>query len=528
MASKETSSFTSRWGLLMTALGAAVGTGNIWRFPKEVANNGGGSFMIPYVLFLFGWSIPILVTEFSIGKKTRLGTMGSFAAFLGKKKAWMGGWLAWVTVAIGFYYAVVMGWTIRYAYGALNSSILSGESQAVWDSFISSPWLVIFFQVLAIGISAFVVLRGLEKGVEKVNLILIPTLFVLLVFNAVWALSLPGAMKGVAYLFTPHGDTFFSAKTWVSALAQSAWSCSAGMGMGITFGAYTKRKGDTSLNSFLTGLGNTTVSLVAGIMIFSTVFALSPNVIEAEGALEQGGAGLTFIHLPRLFGQIGGFGVVVAFFFFLAMAFAALTSMISTYENAVKNFIDLGWSRKKATWALTFFIFLLGIPSAVIVLPVMGTPLPVFLENQDFVWGMGLIVSGAFIYYLIYKYGIEKFRVRFVNGRFSDQYIGKWYTYLFKYIIPLELALLVGWFVIQSLMAEPLGEWWMGGPIGLGLLLVQWIMILIFLVFINRKVEDRIDISDIDMERSVDEDIDIIESREIDASVIEEPVASEV
>ena len=527
MASKEVSSFTSRWGLLMTALGAAVGTGNIWRFPKEVASNGGGSFMIPYVLFLFGWSIPILLTEFSIGKKTRLGTMGSFAAFLGKKKAWMGGWLAWVTVAIGFYYAVVMGWTIRYAYGAVTGTILSGESQAVWDSFISSPWLVVFFQVLAIGISALVVLKGLEKGVEKVNLFLIPALFILLVFNTIWALTLPGALKGVAYLFTPHSETFFSAKTWVSALAQSAWSCSAGMGMGITFGAYTKRKGDTSLNSFLTGLGNTTVSLVAGIMIFSTVFALSPNMMEAERALEQGGTGLTFIHLPRLFGQIGGLGTLVAFFFFLAMSFAALTSMISTYENAVKNFVDMGWSRRRSTVVLTIFIFLMGLPSALIVLPVMGVPLPVFLENQDFVWGMGLILSGAFIYYLIYKYGIEKFRVRFVNGTFSDQYVGKWYTRLFKYVIPVELALLVGWFSIQSLLAEPVGEWWMGGPIGLGILLFQWGIVLIALFLINRTVEKRLDISDIDMERSVDEDIDHFEAKEMEAVVKGEPIMAE-
>ena len=227
-------SFTSKWGLLLASLGAAIGTGNIWRFPKEVANNGGGSFMIPYILFLFTWSIPILLVEFNLGKKTRKGTMGSFAALLGGNKAWMGAWLAWISTAIGFYYAVVMGWTIRYAFGSMSGTVSLTDSRESWEAFLGSPFLVVFFQILAIAISAFIVYRGIEKGVEKVNMVLIPTLSVLLLLAMLRALTLPGSLRGVAYIFTPHRDTFFNGKTWISALAQSAWSCSAGMGMAIT------------------------------------------------------------------------------------------------------------------------------------------------------------------------------------------------------------------------------------------------------------------------------------------------------
>jgi NSS family neurotransmitter:Na+ symporter len=514
MASRGGGLFSNRWGLLMAALGAAIGTGNIWRFPKEVANNGGGSFMIPYVIFLFTWSIPILLIEFNLGKKSRKGTMGSFAMFLGKKKAWMGAWLAWISTAIGFYYAVVMGWTLRYAFGTVTGTVSYSNAQSTWESFLESPLLVVFFQVLAIAITAVIVYRGIEKGVERVNKILIPSLFVLLIIAMVRALFLPGAMDGIAYIFTPQRETLFNGRTWISALAQSAWSCSAGMGMAITYGAYTRRKDDTNLNTFLTGLGDTTIALVAGIMIFATVFGLAPSVGAAEAAVEEGGSGLTFIHLPSLFGEMAG-GPFVAILFFLAMAFAALTSMIAPYENAVKNFVDAGWNRKKAIKVLTIGMLVLGLPSALIILPIHGTPMPVFLDNQDFVWGLGLIASGAFIYYLVIKYGITRFRKNIINSRFDDIKIGKWFDILFKFIIPIELVGMSGWFLFQTL-TSPSEEWWMGGALGLGILLLQWGLAIAGLIFLSKKVAHRMVDPEIDMDRSIDDDIDLMEDAPIE------------
>lgn len=508
---KSAGLFTSKWGLLMASLGAAIGTGNIWRFPKEVADNGGGSFMIPYILFLFTWSIPILLVEFNLGKKTRKGTMGSFASILGKNKAWMGAWMAWISTAIGFYYAVVMGWTIRYAWGSLSGNISFSDAQGSWESFLESPWLVVMFQMIAIAVSAFVVYRGIEKGVERVNKILIPTLGVLLLISMIRALTLPGAMRGVAYIFTPQADSFFNGKTWIAALAQSAWSCSAGMGMAITYGAYTRRKDDTSLNPVLTGLGDTTIALVAGIMIFATVFAMSGTMAQAEGAVEAGGSGLTFIYLPQLFGEMMG-GRFVAIAFFAAMAFAALTSMIATYENAVKNFVDIGWSRKKAIVMLTGGMFILGLPSALIISRVHGIPMPVFLDNQDFVWGLGLVLSGAFIYYLVWRYGITKFRENFINSRYEDIHIGRWFDILFKYVVPIELAVMSGWFIFQT-VTSPTDEWWMGGIIGFLIMLAQWSAAMAGLWFFSRKVESKLIDDDFDVESKIDRDIDREDAR---------------
>jgi NSS family neurotransmitter:Na+ symporter len=183
-------------------MGAAIGTGNIWRFPRETAVNGGGAFMLPWLLFLFSWSIPLLIAEFTIGKKTRFGTTGAFKKFLGKKYAWMGAWMMVVNIFIMFYYAVVMGWVLRYftvaASGQLGPDI---DTEAMWQGFVSSPGTVIAFQILAIVISTIVVYMGVAKGIERTNKILIPSMFVLLIIAALWAISLPGALNGLKFMF---------------------------------------------------------------------------------------------------------------------------------------------------------------------------------------------------------------------------------------------------------------------------------------------------------------------------------------
>ena len=154
MADEKPQQFSSRLGLILTTIGAAVGTGNIWRFPREAAANGGGSFMIGWLLFLFAWSIPLLMAEFAIGKKTRLGTIGAMRDMAGRNFTWLGIWMMWVGTAVGFYYAVVMGWTIRYFWIALSGQMSDAsdttETQALWDNFIGSPFEVIFFQLISL------------------------------------------------------------------------------------------------------------------------------------------------------------------------------------------------------------------------------------------------------------------------------------------------------------------------------------------------------------------------------------------
>ncbi|UCF37731.1 MAG: sodium-dependent transporter, partial [Acidobacteriota bacterium] len=183
-----TERFTSRWGLIISVIGIAVGTGNIWRFPRIAAVNGGGSFLIPWVIFLFLWSIPLIIAEFGIGKLTRYGPIGAFAVMLGKRKAWMGGFVAFVATAIMFYYSVVAGWCIRFLYLSLTGQIFEiSDHGADWTSFTASGWQPVLFHFVAISLGALIISRGVVGGIERANRILIPSLLVLIVISAIRA-----------------------------------------------------------------------------------------------------------------------------------------------------------------------------------------------------------------------------------------------------------------------------------------------------------------------------------------------------
>ena len=196
--------FSSRWGMLLAMLGMAVGTGNIWRFPRIAASNGGGSFLVAWVVFLLAWSVPLLILEFGMGKGTRSGSIGAFVKTLGPKFAWMGAWIAFVATAIMFYYSVVMGWTIRFFVGTLTGEVPGATPSAFWDSFHSTSGALIT-HVVAMAMGLFVVSRGV-KGIETAAKFLIPSLIILVMVLAVRAVTLPGASAGLEFLFTPDED----------------------------------------------------------------------------------------------------------------------------------------------------------------------------------------------------------------------------------------------------------------------------------------------------------------------------------
>ena len=490
MADEQNSEqFSSRLGLILTTIGAAVGTGNIWRFPREAAANGGGSFMIGWLLFLFAWSIPLLMAEFAIGKKTRLGTVGAMRDMAGRRFTWLGVWMMWVGTAVGFYYAVVMGWTIRYFWiaisGEMSSATDTTETQALWDNFISSPSEVILFQLIAVSFSAFIVYNGIS-GIEKANMILIPCLvaFLLVAMIYPFILNPSGAAMGLRFMFIPQWDYFFKGETWIRALTQSAWSTSAGFGMAITYAVAMRKKEDIGLNAFLTGLGNNSVSLIAGVAVLGTVFALSDSTADGLEAVESGSSGLTFIHLTALFATMGTAGWIIGSIFFLAMSFAALTSMVSTLQACVVNFVDMGWERKEAVKYISVAIALAGIPSAISL---------EFLDNQDFVWGTGLIVSGLMVAVVVMRFGVSDFRKNLINTKYADVHIGKWWEYIIKYVFPIEFIAVFGFFIYEKLQDDS------HSPIdGMGLgaftimtMIIQWIIVLsIFIFVVNDKVAD--------------------------------------
>ncbi|MCP3957568.1 MAG: sodium-dependent transporter [bacterium] len=470
--------FASRWGLIVATLGMAVGTGNIWRFPRIAASNGGGSFLVAWVVFLFLWSVPLMIVEFSFGKKSRKGAIGAFVHMAGRKYAWMGGFVALCASAIMFYYSVVTGWCFRFLAAALTGGLSGeGESQALWSSFAGTPKsLVTHF--LALGIGVAVVWFGV-RGIERVAKVLIPTLALMVLILAVRAVTLPGAEKGLAFLFTPDWQALASPTIWLEALTQNAWDTGAGWGLILTYAIYMRAREDVSLNAFLIGFGNNSMSLLAGIMVLCTVFAINPSAqADIVGA---GNEGLTFIWMPQLFAAMPGGGIFMVLFF-AALSFAALTSLIAMLELATRVLIDMGLERRPALLWVAAAGLVCGMPSALSMS---------FFKNQDWVWGVGLMLSGLFFAIAAGRFGLDRLRTEVVNGEGCDLPIGRWWVTMIAIVVPVEAVTLIVWWLWAARGWDPDG--WLH-PLhagNVGTVLFQIAIALVVLLLLNRFLGSR-------------------------------------
>ena len=504
MAEGGSDEFSGRLGLIFATIGAAIGTGNIWRFPRMVGANGGGSFLVPWLIFLFLWSVPLIIAEFALGKRSRTGTVGTFRIFAGKRFAWMGLWTAWISTAIGFYYAVVTGWCINYFQTAVRGGLGSEvDTVEVWNSFLQNPMEVVFFQAIAVAITMLAIWKG-AKAIEKVNVSLMISLFVLL-FAALFLSFVmdleDGSLDGFVYMFSIQPEYLMQPETWINGLSQSAWSCSAGMGMAITYSVYMRKDEDTTLNAATMCLANNSISIIAGLTVMMAVFAV---VDDPLAAVSGGSSAITFLVLPEVFAQAPGGPVVqlaMVTMFFLALSFAALTSMISTVELCVRNFVDHGIERPQAVGFTSLAIFFFGLPSAatwILVDDSTGVAFPQFLEVQDHIWGYGLMFSGLFIAYSIWKYGWNRYRVwqeendvtgfslqdyldngvssfrdDFINTGDNDWWIGKWWDYIMYLGFPIMFSVLILSY-FADMLANVDNPWDPTNANGISIILLFW------------------------------------------------------
>ena len=504
MAEGGSDEFSGRLGLIFATIGAAIGTGNIWRFPRMVGANGGGSFLVPWLIFLFLWSVPLIIAEFALGKRSRTGTVGTFRIFAGKRFAWMGLWTAWISTAIGFYYAVVTGWCINYFQTAVRGGLGSEvDTVEVWNSFLQNPMEVVFFQAIAVAITMLAIWKG-AKAIEKVNVGLMISLFVLLFAALFLAFVMDledGTLDGFVYMFSIQPEYLAQPETWINGLSQSAWSCSAGMGMAITYSVYMRKDEDTTLNAATMCLANNSISIIAGLTVMMAVFAV---VDDPLAAVSGGSSAITFLVLPEVFAQAPGGPVVqlaMVTMFFLALSFAALTSMISTVELCVRNFVDHGIERPQAVGFTSLAIFFFGLPSAatwILVDDSTGVAFPQFLEVQDHIWGYGLMFSGLFIAYSIWKYGwnryrawqeendisgfsirdyldngVSSFRDDFINTGDNDWWIGKWWDYIMYLGFPLMFSVLILSY-FADMLANVDNPWDPTNANGISIILLFW------------------------------------------------------
>lgn len=502
--------FSTRWTMMLAMLGMAVGTGNIWRFPRIVAQNGGGEFLIPWVIFLLIWSIPLIMVEFGTGRMTRAGPVAAFLQMLGPRWAWMGAWVALVATAIMFYYSVVTGWTLRYIWAAAFADVPRQEPGAFWAAYTSSWWPIVT-HALSMALGVWVIARGVT-AIERVAKVMMPTLILLVLVLAVRAVTLPGAGGGLHYLFHVDWPALKNANVWVQALTQNAWDTGAGWGLVLCYAAYMRQQEDTTLNAFVLPTANNMVSLTCGIMVLCTVFAVVPQLaanlatqpqalssypqlaeaVRAGRALTPdliqqtifaaGNEGLTFIWMPQLFARVP-LGQVFMILFFVALAFAAFTSLIAMIELATRVALDAGVERSRAIRWAGLIGFLLGVPSAL--------SLNV-LHNQDWVWGVGLMVSGLFFSIAVLGSGVRRFREQQLNHPDSDIHLGRWWEVVIGGIVPLEAVILLVWWLAQARSWDPAG--WLK-PLGVetvGTIVLQWGVALAVLLVANRWLVGRI------------------------------------
>lgn len=475
---KQKEQWGSRWGFIAASIGMAIGTGNIWRFPRVAAQNGGGPFIIAWTIALFVWGIPLLMAEMVIGKKTGLGAVGAFRDYIGEKFTWMGSWITAVCLCIMFYYSVVMGWCLKYftlaVSGAFKPGMSTIETEAIWSTFTSTPTQTIFFHFISMAVAGFIIYKGVNNGIEKASKIMIPTLFVLLMAALLRAVTLPGAIKGLEYLFNPDFAKLANPEIWLQAFTQCAWSTGAGWGFIIVYAVYTKEKEDIPCNCMIMGFGNNVGALLAGMTVLSAIFALAPSEAFAHEVLGAGNTGLTFIYLAQLFTTMP-LGTLISAVFFLAMSIAALSSLLPMIEVGVRNLMDAGIERHKATLIITITGFVLGVPSAYSLN---------FLDNQDWVWGIALLVSGLFVAFAVTKFGLENIRNNEINTPWADFHIGPWWTICMR-LFPIFFTVITGWWLWQAVTWDP--EGWMSPfkTFSVGTVLFQWAVLLAIVLALN-------------------------------------------
>ena len=346
----------TRWagslGFIMASAGAAVGMGNLWRFPMLVGQNGGGAFLAVYLVCILLIGIPMLLTEIALGKRTGKDAFGSYRSI---SRRWGGvGILAVVTSLIGLsYYTVLGGWILRYLFVPLGTAGI--DAQGFFESFTASPSLQIVFYLITMGITAAIVACGVAKGIEKACRWMMPALFVCLGVLAVRSCTLPGAGEGLSFFLRPDFSKI-TPKVWILALGQVFFSLSVGAGAGITYGSYLNKKENIVRDAAVIAGFDTLAALLAG-------FAILPAVFSA-GMDPQMGPGLLFVTLPEVFSGIPGGGVLCTLFFVLVL-FASLTTTIAFLEVVVSFAVrTIRLPRKKAVLLCAAAASILGIPSA--------------------------------------------------------------------------------------------------------------------------------------------------------------------
>lgn len=439
---KKRSTFSGKLGFVLSAAGASVGLGNIWRFPYLAAKYGGGIFLLIYIVLALTFGYTMITAETAIGRMTQKSPVGAYKSF-GKSK-WLsfGGWInAIIPILIVPYYSVIGGWVIKY----LAEYIMGNGEQLAADGyfgeFISSGGITELCFLVFTFLTVIIIFGGVRNGVERVSKFMMPILVVLSVLIAVYSITRPGALEGVKYFLIPNLSNF-SWMTVVAAMGQMFYSLSIAMGILITFGSYMKKDVSIEASTENVEIFDTGIAIMAGLMIIPAVFAFSGSDTDTL----QAGPSLMFITIPKVFASMNMGGFVGILFFFLVLC-AALTSSIALTESAVSTFQDeLGWGRKKSTVVVTVIMVLLGTLSSMGYGPLGGVQIlgMQFLDLFDFLTNSVMMPIAAIATCLLVSrvMGVKKIEEEMTveNGKFKRKPI---FNFMIRYLCPFFAAVIL-------------------------------------------------------------------------------------
>lgn len=357
---KQREHWGSHLGMIMAAAGSAIGLGTLWQFPYLVGENGGGLFVLVYLLSTFIIGVPVFIAELIVGRQAQRGAVGIFGSLSNNSIFWKGvGWLGVITsFLIMSYYSVVAGWGLNYVFMSLNQFYVGktpDQIGAVFDALQKSGSMTVFWSFMFTAITVGVVLQGVRKGIEYWSRIMIPALIILLMGLFIYSLTLPGFGEAFKFIFKPDIHNF-KPSAILTALGMAFMTMSLGQAIILTYGSYMKQSENIPSTAFIIGTMDIVVSVLAALMIFPIIFS--------SGASPAAGPGLVFKVLPILFARLPG-ALIISTCFFILFTFTALTSSIALVEVVAANFIDLyDWSRKKAVLISGIASFIVGLPSA--------------------------------------------------------------------------------------------------------------------------------------------------------------------
>ncbi|TKG61820.1 sodium-dependent transporter [Prauserella endophytica] len=481
MPGEQREQWSGRTGFMLAAIGSAVGLGNIWRFPYMAYENGGGAFLVPYLVALFTTGLPLLVMKYAIGHRFR----GSAPAALGRlsrRAETIGWWQALLCVVVGAYYAVLVAWAVRYTWLSFDQRWGDDPNSFFFDEHLrtaeepgislspvgSVAWPLLGVWIVTLGVLAF----GIRRGVERLNRILLPALFVVFGLLVLRALFLPGAAEGLDALFTPDWSAMADGSVWMAAYGQVFFSLSIGMGIMSTYASYLRRRADLTGPALAAGFANSSFEILAGIGVFSVIGFMALSAGSGVDEVVTDGIGLAFIAFPQVISEMPGGATIFGVLFFGCLAMAGITSLISIIQ------VPIAAVQERTGSSRTVAVASVGGSIAAVSLLLFPTTHGLHLLDvvDHFMSHYGIVLSALVL--VIVVAGSRKLPMLqdHVN-RTSSITLGRWWRLALGVITPIALGMML----VQSLRSE-LSDPYGGYPVPF-LITAGWAVVVGVIVF---------------------------------------------